>query len=163
MFNSIRYGTLERTPCVAHTLQFVVNMIKKEQAIKDLLDKVSHLVKQFWKSSVAKEQLLKQSGLVLTKDGPTRWSSTFLMLSRVLEVKDHVISVADNIGWECLFPSECQKVVIQKDLLLPFAEHTKVLESNTSCLSLVVPGLEEPPVWLIRGATGMQLQWHRRC
>ncbi|RXN24025.1 zinc finger BED domain-containing 4-like protein [Labeo rohita] len=40
-----RYGTLERTPCVVHTLQLVVNMVKKEQAIKRLLDKVRHLAK----------------------------------------------------------------------------------------------------------------------
>ncbi|KAF0039341.1 hypothetical protein F2P81_007576 [Scophthalmus maximus] len=38
-----RYGTLERTPCVVHTLQLVVNMIKKDQAIKRLLDKVRQL------------------------------------------------------------------------------------------------------------------------
>lgn len=34
-----------------------------------------------------------------------------------------------------------QKVAILRDLLLPFAEHTKVLESDTNSLSLVVPAL----------------------
>lgn len=63
------------------------------------------------------------------------------MLSRLLEVKEHVISVADNIGWDCLLPSEWQKLTVLKDLLLPFAEHTKVLESDTCSLSLVVPAL----------------------
>lgn len=141
MFNFIRYGTLERTPCVVHTLQLVAKMIKKEQSIKRLLDKASHLVRQFRKSSVATEQLLKETELVLKKDCPTRWSSTFLMLSRLLEVKEHVISVADNMGWDCLLPSEWQKLTVLKDLLLPFAEHTKMLESDTCSLSLVVPAL----------------------
>ncbi|KAI2644644.1 E3 SUMO-protein ligase ZBED1 [Labeo rohita] len=136
-----RYGTLERTPCVVHTLQLVVNMVKKEQAIKRLLDKVRHLVRQFSKSSVATERLLEQCGLILIKDCETRWSSSFLMLSRLLEVKDHVTSVADTMGWDCLLPSEWQKVAILKDLLLPFAEHTKVLESDTCCFSLVVPAI----------------------
>ncbi|XP_076137950.1 zinc finger BED domain-containing protein 4-like [Alosa pseudoharengus] len=106
-----------------------------------LLDKVRHLVRQFCKSSVATERLLEQCGRILIKDCPTRWSSSFLMLSRLLEIKDHVTSVADTMGWDCLLPSEWQKVAILKDLLLPFAEHTKVLESDTSCFSLVVPAL----------------------
>ncbi|RXN30449.1 zinc finger BED domain-containing 4-like protein [Labeo rohita] len=101
-----RYGTLERTPCVVHTLQLVVNMVKKEQAIKRLLDKVRHLVRQFRKSSVATEWLLEQCGLILIKDCETRWSSSFLMWSRLLKVKDHVTSVADTMGWDCLLPSE---------------------------------------------------------
>lgn len=63
------------------------------------------------------------------------------MLSCLLKLKDHVTSVADTMGWDCLLPSEWQKVAILKDLLLPFAEHTKVLESDTSCFSLVVPAL----------------------
>lgn len=126
---------------MVHTLQLVANMIKKEQAVKCLLDKVGYLVRQFRKSSVATERLLEQCGLLLIKDCPTRWSSSFLMLSRLLEIKDNVISVADTMGWDCLLPSEWQKVAILKDLLLPFAEHTKVLESDTCCFSLVVPAL----------------------
>jgi len=132
---SIRYGTLERTPCVVHTLQLVVNMIQKEPTIKRLLDKVRHLVKLFRKSSVATERLLQQCGLVLIKHCPTRWSSSYLIMSRVLEVKDHLTSVADTMSWDCLLPSEWQKVAILRDLLLPFAEHTKVLESDTNSLS----------------------------
>lgn len=138
---SIRYGTLERTPCVVHTLQLVVNMIQKEPTTKRLLDKVRHLVKLFRKSSVATERLLQQCGLILIKDCPTRWSSSYLMMSRVLEVKDHLTSVADTMSWDGLLPSEWQKVAILRDFLLPFAEHTKVLESDTNSLSLVVPAL----------------------
>ncbi|XP_039547275.1 zinc finger BED domain-containing protein 4-like [Pimephales promelas] len=136
-----RYGTWERTPCVVHTLQLVVNMIQKEPAIKKLLDKLRHLVRLFRKSSVAIERLLGKCGLTLTSDCPTRWSSTYSMLSRALEVKDHVASVAESMNWDSLQPSEWQKLAILKDLLLPFAEHTKVLESDTNSLSLVVPAL----------------------
>lgn len=127
---------------MVHTLQLVVNMIHKEHTIKSLLDKVRHLVNQFRKSSVATERLLQQCGLNLMKDCPTRWSSSYLMLSCLLEVKDHLTSVADTMGWDCLLPSEWHKVTtILIDFLLPFAEHTKVLESDTNSLSLVVPAL----------------------
>lgn len=126
---------------MVHTVQLVVNMIQKELTIKRLLGKVRQLVKLFRKSSVATERLLQQCGLILIKDCPTRWSSTYLMMSRALEVKDHLTSVADSMSWDSLLPSEWQKVAILKDLLLPFAEHTKVLESDTNSLSLVVPAL----------------------
>ncbi|KAJ8353308.1 hypothetical protein SKAU_G00208750 [Synaphobranchus kaupii] len=100
-----RYGTLERTPCVVHTLQLVVNMIQKEPTIKRLLDKVRHLVKLFRKSSIATEQLLQQCGLMLIKDCPTRWSSSYLMMSH--EVKDHLTLVADTMSWDGLLPTAC--------------------------------------------------------
>lgn len=116
-------------------------MIQKEPTIKKVLDKLRHLVKLFRKSSIATGRLLEKCALTLTKDCPTRWSSTYLMMSRALEVKDHVASVAESMTWDSLQPSEWQKLAILKDLLLPFAEHTKVLESDTNSLCLVVPAL----------------------
>lgn len=96
---------------------------------------------KFRKSSVATEQLLQKCALVLIKDCPTRWSSCFAMISRCLEVKEHVSAVAESMGWDSLQPSEWQKIGMLRDLLLPFAEHTKSLESDTQSLSLVVPAL----------------------
>lgn len=135
---SFKYGNenLERTPCVVHTLQLVVNMIQKEAAIKKLLDKLRHVVRLFRQSSVATGRLLEKCGLTLTKDCPTRWSSTYVMMSRALEVKDHVASVAESMSWDSL-----QKLTLLRDLLLPFAEHSKVLESDTNSLCLIVPAL----------------------
>lgn len=140
-FLSIRSGTIKRTPCVVHTLQLVVNMIQKEPPIKKAVDKLRHLVNLFRKSSVATGRLLQKCELILIKDCPTRWSSTYLMMSRALQVKDHVASVAESMTWDNLQTSEWQKLAILKDLLLPFAEHTKVLESDTNSLCLVVPAL----------------------
>lgn len=126
---------------MVHTLQLVVNMIQNEPTIKKVLDKLRHLVNLFRKSSIATERLLKKCGLILTKDCPNRWSSTYLMMSRALDVKDHLASVADSMTWDSLQTSEWQKLAILKDLLLPFAEHTKVLESDNNSLCLVVPAL----------------------
>lgn len=126
---------------MVHTLQLVVNMVQKEPPIQRLLDKVRHLVNKFRKSSVATERLLQKCALVLVKDCPTRWSSCFAMILRCLEVKEHLTAVAESMGWDSLQPSEWQKIGMLRDLLLPFAEHTKSLESDTQSLSLVVPAL----------------------
>lgn len=136
-----RFGALERMPCVVHTLQLVVNIIQKEASVKRLLDRVRLLVRLFRKSSVATEQLLKLSGLTLIKDCPTRWSSTYLMITRLIDLKDSLNQVADRMGWDCLLPSEWQRITTLRDLLLPFAEHTQMLQSDTMSLCLVVPAL----------------------
>lgn len=71
----------------------------------------------------------------------TRWSSSYQMVSCLLEVKDSIVQLADGMDWDCLLPSEWQKLAAVRDLLLPFAEHTKMLQSDTMSLSLVVPAL----------------------
>lgn len=136
-----RFGVIGRTPCVVHTLQLVVNMIDKEASAKWLLDKVRVLFKLFRKSSVATEWLLQLCQLTLVKDCPTKWSSTYLMITRLLQVKDSVVQVADGMSWDHLLPSEWQRLTALRDLLLPFAEHTQILQSDTQSLSLVIPAL----------------------
>lgn len=136
-----RFGTIDRTPCVVHTLQLVVNMIQKDASVNRLLGKVRVLVKLFRKSSVATEGLLQLCHLTLVKDCPTRWSSTYLMISRLLQIKDPVVQVADRMSWDYLLPSEWQRLTALRDLLLPFAEHTQMLQSDTQSLSLVLPAL----------------------
>lgn len=116
-------------------------MTQKEQSVKRLFDKVRGLVRLFRKSSVATERLLQLCGLTLVKDCVTRWSSSYQMISRLLEVKDSIVQVADGMDWDYLLPSEWQKLAALRDLLLPFAEHTKMLQSDTMSLSLVVPAL----------------------
>ncbi|KAJ4945972.1 hypothetical protein JOQ06_023650 [Pogonophryne albipinna] len=116
-------------------------MIQKDLSVKPLLDRIRVLVRLFRKSSVAIQRLLKLCGLTLVKDCPTRWSITYLMISRLLQVKDSLVQVADGMGWDCLLPSERQKLTALRDLLLPFAEHTQMLQSYTMSLSLVLPAL----------------------
>ncbi|XP_037545811.1 E3 SUMO-protein ligase ZBED1-like [Nematolebias whitei] len=72
-----RFGAIDRTPCVVHTLQLVVNMIQKDASINRLLGKVRLLVKLFRKSSVATQRLLQ----------------------------DSVVQVADEMSWDYLLPT----------------------------------------------------------
>lgn len=63
------------------------------------------------------------------------------MISRLLQIKDSVVQVADGMSWDYLLPSEWQRLTALRDLLLPFAEHTQMLQSHKQSLSLVVPAL----------------------
>ncbi|XP_060768280.1 zinc finger protein 618 isoform X3 [Neoarius graeffei] len=137
-----RYGSIkERTPCFVHTLHLVVNMIHKDVSLTRLLEKVKTVVKQFHRSSVAMEKLHQLSGLTRIKNSATGWSSTFQMLSHLLQVKDSMVQVANEMGWHCLLPSEWVKMSAVRDLLLPFADHATTLQSDTMSLSLIVPVL----------------------
>ncbi|XP_056323703.1 zinc finger BED domain-containing protein 4-like [Danio aesculapii] len=132
---------LDRTPCVVHTIQLVVHMLQKETTVKRVLDKARSVVKLFRKSSVATQKLLDQCGVIVVNDCPTRWSSSFNMITRLLKVKDAVCQISNDMGWDSLLTSEWQKLSSLHDLLLPFAEHTKTLQSDTTSMSLVVPAL----------------------
>lgn len=63
------------------------------------------------------------------------------MISRLLQVKDSVVQVTNGMSCDYLLPSEWQRLTALRDLLLPFAEHTQMLQSDTQSLSLVVPAL----------------------
>ncbi len=126
---------------MVHTLQLVVNMMQKEAGVKRILDKARSVVKLFRKSSIATQRMLDMRGLTVVNDCPTRWSSTFNMVARLLKVKDSVSQIANSMGWDSLLPSEWQKLTSLHELLLPFAEHTKTLQSDTMSMSLVVPAL----------------------
>lgn len=163
------YGAIERTPCVVHTVQLVVNMVQKESPIQRLLEKVRHLVNKFRKSSVATERLLQKCALVLVKDCPTRRSSCFAMISRCLEV-EHLTAVAVSPWagtacspvsgrrsgcWETFFchlrsTLSCLKVTFNHFPLL--CQHSWI--SKTTCRSSRLH-MGEP--------TKMQPLWLRRC
>lgn len=88
---------MDRTPCVVHTIQLVVHMLQKETTVKRVLDKARYVVKLFRKSSVATQKLLDQCGVIVVNDCPTRWSSTFNMVTRLLTVKDAVCQITNDM------------------------------------------------------------------
>ncbi|CAM4619107.1 unnamed protein product [Leuciscus chuanchicus] len=132
---------MERMPCVVHTLQLVVHMLNKEASVKRILDKAGSIVKLFRKSSVATQKILDKCGLIVVNDCPTRWSSTYYMIARLLKVKDPLSEIANEMGWDNLLSSEWQKLSSLHELMLPFAEHTQTLQSDTMSMSLIVPAL----------------------
>ncbi|PIO30111.1 hypothetical protein AB205_0112380, partial [Aquarana catesbeiana] len=131
---------MDRTPCVVHNLQLVVHMVHEGASVKRILDKARSIVNLFRKSSIATQKLLEHCGLILLNDCLTHWSSTFNMIARLLKLKESVCQIA-NMGWDGLLPSEWQKLTSLHDLLLPFAEHTKTLQSDTMSMALAVSAL----------------------
>ncbi|XP_061882126.1 uncharacterized protein LOC133633574 isoform X1 [Entelurus aequoreus] len=69
----------------------------------------------------------------------------------VQHISDDITASSDqglsssSCGWDelglYLLPSEWQRLTALRDLLLPFTEHTQMLQSDTQSLSLVVPAL----------------------
>ena len=54
------------------------------------MKRVHRLVKKVNKSVKATDMLIEKAGKKLVSDCPTRWSSTFLMISHLLEVKKYI-------------------------------------------------------------------------
>ena len=76
-----------RLSCFAHLLQLVVRKFDGVSSYKALLQRVHSLLKRVNMSTRATERLVSLSGRKLIKDCPTRWSSTYLVIERLLQVK----------------------------------------------------------------------------
>lgn len=130
-----------RLMCIAHSLQLV---IKKAYSHYDgLIAKVHRLIGKLKKSSKAVEKIKQKSGKVLLSDNTTRWNSTFRMGERLIELKDIVNEVLNDMKVDSLLVSEWSRLGELCELLKPFAVQTDKLQSDSKCLSYVLPSLYE--------------------
>ena len=99
--HDIALAIYQHVSCFTHTLQLVVHTYDKDvsSSFKTALSKANKLVKKFAKSTKATEKFIQQCGKKLISACPTRWSSIFLMISRLLEVKSSVIFECNELGW----------------------------------------------------------------
>jgi len=58
------------------------------------------IVRKMNTSTKATERLITLSGKKLIKDCTTRWSSTFLLINRLLDVKDEVKMSKGGMTWQ---------------------------------------------------------------
>ena len=131
-----------RISCFSHTLQLVVNKFSDCDSFKQLMKHAHVLVRKFNLSTKATEQLISLSGKKLTKDCPIRWSSTFLMVNRMLEVRNHLKVVLEEQGWDDFAASEWRMLQNVVNLLQPFAKFTSLLSGDEfTTLSCVVPAI----------------------
>ena len=91
-----------RLSCFAHSLQLVVTKFDEVTSFKKSHKPVSKVNR----SCKATESLIRLSGKKLMADCPTRWSSTFLMISRLLLVQVELTKVVEELGWDNLQNSE---------------------------------------------------------
>lgn len=134
----------KRNSCFVHTLQFVVKEFERAPCFKSTLTKVHKIVKRVNKSCKATEMLIKLANKKLVSNCPTRWDSTFLMISRLISVKDHINAVLEELGWGVLTASQWKQLHAIEDLLQPFAHQTNITSSEDSTsICMVIPTLKE--------------------
>ena len=128
--------------CFAHDLQLVVRKFDTTAPFNDCFKKTHNLVSRVNRSTLATEKLISRCGKKLVRDCPTRWSSTFLDVERLLLVKAHLSSVLKELEWDNLATSEWKCLEIIKSLLQPFAQFTSLISGEEfTTLSSVIPAI----------------------
>ena len=133
----------KRLGCFSHTLQLV--MLKfSERSFKPFLKKVHTLIGKVNKSSRATEALISKCRKKLVRDCPTRWSSSYLMLERLLELRSPLSEVLNELGWDNLALSEWRLMECICNLLKPFAVYTCLISGEEyTTISSALPILME--------------------
>ena len=79
--------------------------------------------------------------LHLIQDVPTRWNSSFIMLQRLLRLKDTLLVMGDKEEYkqmlEKIRPADWQIISNVVNVLKPFAEVTENLSHASACISEV--------------------------
>ena len=116
----------------------MVNKFSEDRSFASILKRVSALVKKVNKSSKATEMLISECRRKLVSSCPTRWSSTYLMVQRLLEVKVPLSKVLESLEWDNLTTSEW-KTLESVQLLKPFAQYTSLVggEDNVTISSMI--------------------------
>lgn len=119
------FGNDRYIHCLAHQLNLVATQsIKNVPLLMDLLKKVKNIVTWFKRSVVACDELRKvqqnQHQKMLKQEIETRWNSTFLMISRFLELRDYIgpilnkhVNAPDMVTGRELRELECVKQILQ--------------------------------------------------
>ena len=156
-FGLSRKKRMRRLKCIAHTLQLVMGGFEKFTTARrtrpefmNVIKRARALVTSFNMSTSATHKLIKKSGKKLIKDVATRWSSTYLLLRRLFELKKEIKEVCDELGWDGLLASDWIKIEQILKLLEPFAKYTQLVNaSSTPTLCAVVPIIEELKLHLV--------------
>ena len=80
-------------PCAAYTLQFAVKSVFDIPQVQKPVGTCRKIVGHFKHLSVASLALKERNSLILIQDCPTRWNSTYYMLSRLEECRRAVTDV----------------------------------------------------------------------
>uniref|UniRef100_A0A1X7VL94 Uncharacterized protein n=1 Tax=Amphimedon queenslandica TaxID=400682 RepID=A0A1X7VL94_AMPQE len=135
-------GLRRRTSYFSHTLQLVMKEFDNQRSQKRVLGTVHKIVSKVNKSYKATETLISRAGKKLIAYCHTGWSSTYLMLSRLLLVCDELTSVLDELQWDNLPTSYWKQIENTVEVLQPFAIYTQLVGSEeVTTISLIIPML----------------------
>ena len=143
------FSTLHRISCFTHTLQLVVSKFSQITAFKAVLGHAYALLRRVNSSVKATERLVSLCNKKLVRDCPTRWSSTFLMINRMLEVRNFLSHVLEELEWDNLAVSEWKVLQSIRDLLQPFAMFTTLVQGEEfTTVSCVIPAIMDLTLYL---------------
>ena len=154
---------LRRIGCVSHTLQLVMAQFDKFRLQKSryqnqgaegqpqpvppfitMISKARKLVAKFNSSTIATPRLQELCKQKLVGDVTTRWSSTYLLLHRLLKLRKSVSDVCVELEWDNLSNSEWKLLEVVDNLLEPFASYTQLVSGDSFVtFSAIVPCIEE--------------------
>ena len=117
---------MKRLSCFSHTLQLVVSKFNKDKSAKALLLKAYKIVSSVSKSGKATEALIQAAGKKLMSHSVTCWTSAYLVVKRLLKVKESLMHILVANNMNTLQPEEWDTLVDIQDLLHSFANLTNI-------------------------------------
>jgi len=90
--------------CAVHTQQLAIRDGLKGEYASNLISEVRHVVTSARKPKVD-DILRRRAGKGAIIDQATRWSSTYLMVKRLIELKPFLIDMANNVFHKVLLAS----------------------------------------------------------
>lgn len=107
--NSSLRHQIKRLGCLSHTLQLVLGHFDKFRNQKGqppvfskIIKEAKILVGKFNKSTIATPLLINDAGMKLLGDCSTRWSSTYLLLERLVRLRIYVTQICEQQNWDNL-------------------------------------------------------------
>ena len=147
MKKALRDANFSGFGCFAHSLQLVINDgVISQEVVIDVLAVARSIVGHFKRSTLAYHLLdeirehLDIPKHKLQQDEPTRWNSTLFILDSIYEQKMALAAYATEHGGITMLNSH-QLEIVQKlvSLLKPIEEVTKMISTNSTCISAVIP------------------------
>ena len=147
MKKAIKDANLSGFGCFAHSLQLVVNDgVMSQRVVIDVLAVARSIVGHFKRSTLAYNLLdeirecLDIPKHKLQQDEPTQWNLTLFMIESIYEQKTALAAYSTEHGGITMLNSY-QLDIIRKliALLKPIEEITKMISTNSACISAVIP------------------------
>ena len=135
--------------CFAHSLNLVVKKsIEDVGNFKEILLKVRSIVQYFKQSGPAADELRRVQPedhfLKVKQDVETRWNSSYLMLTRYIEIQDHINVALSHLSGAPSIITGSEREVIKDSLKIhkPFFSFTEEMSAEkVVTLSKVIPVL----------------------
>lgn len=82
------------------------------------------------KSVKVTEKLIQLSEQKLVFNCPTRWSSSYLLIYRLIQLKPHLTDILAQLEWDNLQNSEYKALENIRNILEPFAKYTQLASAE---------------------------------